>query len=241
MLYDGREVILSLYSGSHLHGTNTPESDLDVRGVVWPLENEVFGLKKFEQIEKTGNEDVVFYSLPYYIHLLVNKGNPNVHEWLWALEYQCMTEVGKEICSLKDHWVSGKVFACGLGYLNSQTKRMLHIASIRDLGEKRKKLVEKFGYDTKNAAHAVRIARELRELADTGIMRVRRDTDREELISIRNGKLGIEQAQRLVVEETIKVEEAIKLNRAGIRDKPDTKFADEWLTAVMKKHFSEEK
>lgn len=238
MIIENREVIFSLYSGSHLYGTSTPESDLDLRGVVWPLENEIFGLKKFNQVEKTKEEDVVLYSLPFFIHLLVDKGNPNVHEWLWASKYEYTTFVGEDIRRLRDHWISGKVFACGLGYLNSQTKRMLHIASTRDLGEKRKKLVEKFGYDTKNAAHAVRIARELRELADTGIMRVYRDNDREELLLIRNGKLGIEQAQKLIVEETIKAEEAIKLNKAGIRDKPDVKFADEWLVATMKKRFS---
>jgi len=237
VLYDNHEVLFSLYSGSHLHGTNTPESDLDLRGAVWPLDQEIFGLKRFEQIEKTGAEDVVFYSLPFFIHLLVNKGNPNVHEWLWASEYEYMTEIGQEIISLRKSWLSGKVFACGLGYLNGQTKRMLHIASTRDLGDKRKKLVEKFGYDTKNAAHAVRIARELTELANTGILRVLRD-DREELIAIRNGKLGIEQAQRLVVEETIKAEEALKLNKAGIRDRPDSEFADKWLVSAMKRHFN---
>lgn len=234
-----RDLLFSLYAGSHLYGTNTANSDLDLRGVVWPLEDEVFGLQKFNQQDKiSATEDIVFYSLPFYLHLLVNKGNPNVHEWLWAKSYLFRSPTGLELIMHRERWLSCKVYKCGLGYLNGQHRRMTHQAPTGDLGAKRKLLVEQYGFDTKNASHTVRIARELRELADTGMLNVNRLLiDAEELIDIKNGKLSLDQAQRLIDKEIVRTEEAIKRNTAQLRETPDIKFANQWLIEVMRQQY----
>lgn len=237
MEFEGRKLLFSLLAGSHAHGTATAESDEDLRGVVMPLFDEVLGLKRFEMLEKKHEADVVMYSLHKYMQLLVMKGNPNVHEWLWTREYRYMSSLGQKLVDLRERWMSGKLFKTGLGYLNGQVKRMLHIRH-RDLGAKRKRLVEAFGYDTKNAACAVRIARELVTLAETGVLEVWRENDSEELLAIRAGSLTLDQAYRLIHTETLRAEKAIEENRAGIRDKPDVKFANEWLVEVMRKYLN---
>jgi hypothetical protein len=58
--------------------------------------------------------------------------------------------------------------------------------------KKRAKLEEKFGYDTKNAMHLVRLMRMGKEIMETGKVLVFRP-DREELLEIRNGSWDYDQ------------------------------------------------
>ena len=43
-------MILKFRVGSHLYGTNTPESDEDFSGVFMPHENTVFGFERAEEV-----------------------------------------------------------------------------------------------------------------------------------------------------------------------------------------------
>lgn len=229
-IIEGRFVVLELRAGSHLYGTNTPESDVDLRGVVLPLPEEIIGLGRFQQQEKHGDEDTLYYSLPRYIQLLL-KGNPNVNEWVNAnpADYTVWGVIGSELWENRARFHSKKLGLSALGYLNGMTKKMHFGGPTRDLGAKRKALVERHGYDTKNAGHAVRMAREIAELFETGIFNVKRTKDREELIAIRNGSLTLEQAEHLIAEETAKAEAAFEKNAAGLPDKPDEKWANQFL------------
>ncbi len=56
------------------------------------------------------------------------------------------------------------------------------------MGDKRKRLVLEHGYDTKNAAHLIRLLRMGTEFLATGEMQVYRTTDRQELLNIKAGK-----------------------------------------------------
>jgi len=68
------------------------------------------------------------------------------------------------------------------------------------MGEKRKKLVDKFGYDTKNAAHLIRLLRMGIEFLKDGELYVER-FDAGELLSIKRGEWALEavnkEAERL--------------------------------------------
>lgn len=230
---DGRQVILEVQAGSHLYGTNVPESDVDLRGVVLPKVEEIIGLARFDQAEKHGDEDTVYYSLPRYIQLLL-KGNPNVHEWMWARHYTESTPTGELLVQNRQRFVSKKLGLAALGYLNGMTKKMHFGGPTRDLGAKRKAIVERFGYDTKNASHAVRLAREIQGLFEQGILNVWRNHDCDELISIRNGALTLEKAEALIADETRRAEEALEINRAGLPEKPDLAWANEFLMEVQR-------
>lgn len=62
------------------------------------------------------------------------------------------------------------------------------------MGAKRKGLVKKFGYDAKNAAHAIRLGRMGIEFLRDGVLRVRRE-DAAELVEIKNGGWTLPQVQ----------------------------------------------
>lgn len=65
------------------------------------------------------------------------------------------------------------------------------------MGEKRKALVSKFGYDSKNAAHLIRLLRLGAEFLRTGALTVdRRDAgDADELLSIKRGEWPLEKVK----------------------------------------------
>lgn len=65
------------------------------------------------------------------------------------------------------------------------------------MGEKRKGLVVKHGYDTKNAAHLIRLLRMCVEFLADGHMRVYRTHDVDEIMSIKRGEWSLEQVKEL--------------------------------------------
>lgn len=63
------------------------------------------------------------------------------------------------------------------------------------LGEKRKQLVLEHGYDTKNAAHLIRLLRMCVEFMDTGELQVHRYDDAKELLAIKRGEWTLERVK----------------------------------------------
>jgi len=73
-------------AGSHAYGTNTPASDLDIRGVAIPPLRYFYGfLNKFEQAEIKGDIDCVIYDIRKFV-ALATECNPNVIELLFTDE-----------------------------------------------------------------------------------------------------------------------------------------------------------
>ncbi len=65
------------------------------------------------------------------------------------------------------------------------------------MGDKRKELVLQNGYDSKNAAHCIRLLRMCKEFMLTGEMNVFRAADAEELLAIKKGKWKLEDVRAL--------------------------------------------
>lgn len=98
------------------------------------------------------------------------------------------------------------------------------------MGEKRKQLVIKHGYDTKNAAHLIRLLRMCVEFMDTGVMQVYRTHDAEQLKAIKRGEWTVEQVQTLaheLFEDARKARDWSKLPYA-----PDTAAISALVTSI---------
>jgi len=87
------------------------------------------------------------------------------------------------------------------------------------MGEKRKALVTKFGYDTKNAAHCIRLLRTCIEFLNTGVLNVCRDEDAEELMEIKLGKRSLGSVEAEAKDLIIKATYA--KGRSVLPEKPD--------------------
>jgi uncharacterized protein len=177
------EVLFKTYVGSKLYGLSTETSDTDFKGIfidsvdkVVPQEDNYFGLRDFkvqERTESTTGEgkdkvETTLYSLKYFFHLYL-KGNPTLAEIPFATKEFLVvdTEFGQRIMKfIRENMITQHLFGGYYGYYHDQIKCFVEKSGVHR--EKRKELVEKFGFDTKMASHAYRIGVQGAELFTEG-------------------------------------------------------------------------
>ncbi len=118
--------ILLVKSGSHAYGTNTPTSDLDVKGVAVAPSGYYMGFaKKFEQAECKDEVDGVIYEMRKFFTLCTDN-NPNILEVVWTEDDGVLHELplGRELRELREMFLSRKVKHTFSGYAASQLKRI---------------------------------------------------------------------------------------------------------------------
>ncbi len=186
--------ILVGYRGSIAHNMYTPSTeatsidDKDVMGICIAPQDIYYGLRQFEGKERILREwDVVVYEVRKFVRLLMH-ANPNVLSLLWLRpeHYLCVTDYGRQLLDARALFMTKKLYQSFTGYAYAQLKKMTHLAFHGYMGLKRKHLVELFGYDTKNAAHLIRLLRMGTEALVTGELRVFRD-DAPQLLEIKRG------------------------------------------------------
>lgn len=200
-----KNTVLAGYVGSISHNTYRPSTDpnsiddKDVMGVYIAPITEYFGMRKPErrqqEIVKRDEWDVVVYEIAKMFSLWA-AGNPNVLSLLWLNPqfYVTKTEAGQRILDNRHLFISKQVYHSFNGYAYGQLKRMEHLAYEGYMGEKRKSLVEKYGFDTKNAAHCIRILRMGIEFLSEGELHVFRE-DAPQLVEIKNGAWSLGQVK----------------------------------------------
>lgn len=182
--------------GSEAHGTYVPSTDpdsiddRDVMGVVVPPRDYYLGMKKWEGAESIKGEwDVVLYEVRKFAGLL-GRQNPNVLSMLWLEpeDYLHVGPVGQKLLDHRDLFRSRRAASDAfVGYARGQLKRMTHYKFEGYMGAKRKELVDRHGYDTKNAAHLVRLLHTGLEYLRTGRLQVRRTWDVDVILKIKRG------------------------------------------------------
>lgn len=190
--------ILKIVSGSHMYGTNTPDSDKDYVGICIPTKDYILGMYKFEQLEERTNpsnsnkqntradNDYTCYSLPKFIKLAYDN-NPNVLEVLFAPEESVVhwDDFGKELLANRHLFVSKRAYYKFLGYAIAQKRKLITKESVG----LRAAIVKKYGYDVKYASHLIRLLYFGIEILRTGNL-VLPTEHREYLVQIKNGEWG---------------------------------------------------
>lgn len=225
----GKWSILSAYRGSIAHGMyrpkNLPDSidDKDVISVCVPPASYYFGLDQYAsrgtQEVKQDEWDVVIYELRKFVGLLY-KGNPNVLSLLWTPDqfFIKRTLPGNMLLNNRSIFSVRNVYHSFVGYAHGQLHRMTNMAFEGYMGEKRKELVTRYGYDCKNAAHLIRLLRMGTEFLNTGELIVLRP-DNNELLGIKNGEWRLEQVQAEAEHQFKRAEAAY--DRSTLPLKPD--------------------
>jgi predicted nucleotidyltransferase len=215
--------ILIGYRGSIAHGMYVPNTDpnsiddRDAMAIIIPTLDHYFGLREFgsrgtEVILPTENNewDIVSYEFKKFIKLLINS-NPTVLSLLWLPKdkYIKTTYAGEKILEHRDLFISKKVFHSFTGYAHDQMKKMQSSAFKGYMGEKRKALVKKFGFDPKNASHSIRLLRMGIEFLNEGKLFVdRSQIDALELLEIKAGEWPLEQVKKEADKLFMQAEEA---------------------------------
>jgi len=169
------------------------------------------------------------------VHLLL-KGNPNVHAWLWASDkdYRHISHPdGRFLLDNKRGFLSKNVLTSTGGYAKGQIHRMTHFGEYHgDMGEKRKRLVDEFGYDVKNASHCIRLLWMGIQLANTGDFIVRLPEDMANMCKeIKKGYYSLTDI-KLMTEELWDEFGAAEA-ATSLREKPNREWANQLLTKII--------
>lgn len=231
--------LITCYMGSISHGVydeKTGIDDVDVMNILVPPVHNLLGLYEWSHRETKSimqeEWDVTIYSIKKFIGLLL-KGNPNVVGVLW-LHPECYIDVspeGKDLIAHREWFLFREMFKVFAGYAHDQIKKMTHCKYEGYMGEKRKKLVDKFGYDCKNAAHAIRLLRMCIECLNTGEFNVYRE-DRQELLGIKRGNWTQDQIERECNRLFQEAQEAY--NHSKLPQWPEFEKAEKWLIETQK-------
>jgi uncharacterized protein len=176
-LYDA--VIYSCVVGSRAYGLDQPGSDYDRRGIFLPpadLHWSLYGVP--EQIE---NQDAqsCYWELQKFL-VLALKANPNVLECLYTPLVETATPLAWELLQLRQIFLSQLVYQTYNSYVLSQFKKMEQ--DLRTKGEIR----------WKHAMHLIRLLLSGITILKEGLVPVRVEADRAELLAIRNQELDWE-------------------------------------------------
>lgn len=200
------ECILLGYRGSISHGTYEPNTDpnsiddVDLMGICVPDLEHYFALRQFGSrgtVEIVDDPwDIVLYEATKAVSLLA-KANPNILSLLWLPDdlYIHVEPAGQRLIDNRHLFATKAAYKPLIGYAHSQLSKMQRGVFKGYMGEKRRKLVERYGYDTKNAAHAIRILRMGIDFLRTGEMEVER-ADADELLAIKHGEWSLERVQQ---------------------------------------------
>jgi len=247
-LFPTGNLVMCGYRGSYAQNTYIPNDDpnsiddIDLMGVYMaPLEYYLGlgrGRRYGKAIERFINEwDVVSYELRRFFNLLLNS-NPNVLSLLWIKREHHMDvdypEARNLIVANRDLFSSKKAYNSFIGYAKGQAHKMENHAFEGYMGEKRKNLVRKFGYDTKNASHLIRLMTMANEFLLTGEMNVYRESDGDFFKAIKTGEYKLEEVKKMADNLFLEAKEAKKMS--PLPDEPDSDGAEKILMEILHKY-----
>lgn len=123
---DLKNILVKHLAGSHAYGTNTPESDVDYRGIFYtPYEDLISPFNETKEITDTSEEDTKFSELKLYINRYL-KCNPNVVETLWVepQDITFKTNIYDELRLHRKDLLSSKAAFTYTGYAAAQWAKM---------------------------------------------------------------------------------------------------------------------
>lgn len=243
----GKWAFLYGYRGSIAHGTYEPNhepgsiDDKDTMAFCVPPVDHYLGLSEYGSrgtVEiKRGEWDIVVYEARKAIRLLA-QGNPNVLSMLWLPEnlYIRRTEAGDHLLAHRELFVGRHVYKPFVGYASQQLYKMEHGAFKGYMGEKRRRLVEQHGYDTKNAAHLIRLLRMGIEFLRDGELNVQR-YDATELLAIKHGEWPLERVKSEAERLFRRAEEVC--DRSTLPVRPDRDAINELCVEIVQMSMNE--
>lgn len=230
--------IIRCLVGSTLYGTGLPGvEDTDYMGVCIEPWESIYGLKKFDQwtwrsqpegvCSGFGDVDITIYGLRKFMSL-ATKGNPSILLLLFVPPEHLVkqTQYGVELQVLAPDIVSKKVVGPYLGYAQAQLDRLTGARGGRHVN--RPELVEQFGYDTKFAMHAMRLALQGAEILHTGRIEVPiPNPEGDVLRAIRQGLLTYDEAVLTIEHAIQRLKKAA--DRTTLRDEPNYERIQAWM------------
>lgn len=120
----GSNIILLGLGGSHAYGTNTENSDVDLRGCALNTKSQILGSENFE-VFTNEETDTTIYAFNKLIKLL-SSANPNTIEMLGLKpeHYLYVHPIGQELIDNRKLFLSKLAIHSFGGYANAQLRRL---------------------------------------------------------------------------------------------------------------------
>lgn len=246
-----KKTILECVVGSTVHGTSVKDGleDLDLMAVVledqktfagfncadtWTSRTKPTGVRS-----EAGDVDYVAYGLRKYLNLAL-KGNPSILLALFTPEEHIResTMEGRALRALAFCIVSKQAYMPFRGYMRQQHERLLGLRGQRNVT--RPELVEAYGYDTKYAAHVVRLGLQGEELLLTGKMSLpMRDEQRALVIKVRTGGFSLAEVSEQIIAAEKRLDSAYA--ESTLPERPDTGSVERWMLHAYLTHWTSPK
>jgi uncharacterized protein len=192
-----------------------------VVGMGEPMDVAVYRTQPEGERSQPGDLDLNLYSLRKYLRLAA-VGNPTAQLPLWCPEESVIhtTETGEILRGMREAFMSKAAVERFLGYMLAQHDRMMG-RSKRGSVPNRPELIEKYGFDVKFAAHALRLAYQGYEICLTGRLSLPLPEDpRAHVLAVKRGEVPRQEVSRAIVELT-QITKGVLENGTPLPDSPD--------------------
>lgn len=237
-------------AGSESYGIATDYSDKDIVGVCFPRKRDLFP-NLFGVIQGYNDEtpfgeyqqhhildkdseityDIKIFSIAKYFKL-AQEGNPNITDTLFTPR-ECVIYSTPQYEMLRENrhlFLSKLAYPKYKGYAFSELKNIKNLKTGR-----RREMVEKLGYDAKNAGHIFRLLNFIEMILNEHTLDLRRG--KEEIKYIRSGALTFEQIVDKFASREQNLEDAY--SKSNLQDKPDYNKIYNLLMAMIESHYGE--
>lgn len=173
--------------GSYAYGTNTEDSDIDLRGVFLSDKREILLNNNTKLVDTKKDTDTVMYALKKYVDLCA-KGNPTVLELLYNRPecYLYISDIGMELIKNRDMFLSKKIWYAFDGYSQALEEQTIRLYDETILTEDQINLVKK--KVCKAMMHVIRVIHNGTALLKTSTMQTYNfELLRRSLLLLRDG------------------------------------------------------
>jgi len=243
--------ILRTEVGSGVHGMAIAGTDdRDEMGVFIETPGQLLGLDKAtgHYVHRTTEHpgarsyaddlDLTIYSLRKWMSLAL-AGNPTVLTVLFAPLHSMVvvTDLGFDLRAMVPQIVSKQAGYRFHGYLTGQRERLTG-GGKRGRVPNRPELIEKYGYDTKYASHALRLGLQGVELMETGRLTLPMPADDLAMcMRVKRGEVGYDTALAWIDFTTRTLEHAIEAT--PLPEHPARSAVGDWMIAAHARHWNE--
>lgn len=227
-----RTPIFAALVGSHNYNLNDANSDRDYKVFVLPTFDDLYTGNQFSSAKVGEEYDYDVHDIRKLSNLLW-KANINFIEPLFSVETRSVSGLMGNILNHRD-----ELARMNLPYLWDACQGMFYnkFNALEKGTEGTKHLVEKYGYDTKQATHCFRCLDFLKRFHANGFTDFKKaiwykdGLDRDAILEIRNGVLTLADFKRVALVERAQIEHLWADYKA---QKPDTEHKN-WLDEQVK-------
>ena len=147
-----------MLGGSNAYGLQTPQSDLDYRGVyLYEKSSEIIGLDRFpDTVDKKEENDEFYYEFRHFLTML-RKSSTHAMELLFNTQWIEVDPRFEALHLQKDKLIdSERMYKSLKGYLQNE-RRLANGERTGDLGGKRKASLDLYGFSPRNFVHILRL------------------------------------------------------------------------------------